>query len=260
MFRVHQFDKVEMFSFVTPETSWDEHEFLVSVEEEVLGKLEIPYRVVNVAAGDLGGAAAKKYDIEVWLPGQERYRELTSCSNTTDYQARRLQTRVRRADGGTEILHTLNGTATAIGRALIAILENHQQADGSVVDPRTPLAVPARTGAHPPAGRLACTCSACDAAPRRDAVRSRRGSRRATAAGSPRGRSRERRRRGPSGSSRPAARPDTPRPIGSARWAAATIARSSGWIQRVRDSPSARSVAGSTPSNSRICGPTNRSR
>ena len=135
MFRVHQFDKVEMFSFVTPESSWDEHEFLVSVEEEVLGKLEIPYRVVNVAAGDLGGAAAKKYDIEVWLPGQERYRELTSCSNTTDYQARRLQTRVRRADGGTEVVHTLNGTATAIGRALIAILENHQQADGSVVIP-----------------------------------------------------------------------------------------------------------------------------
>jgi len=135
MFRVHQFDKVEMFSFVTPESSRDEHEYLVSVEEEILGKLEIPYRIVNVAAGDLGGAAAKKYDIEVWLPGQERYRELTSCSNTTDYQARRLQTRVRRADGGTEILHTLNGTATAIGRALIAILENHQQADGSVVIP-----------------------------------------------------------------------------------------------------------------------------
>ncbi|HTG47723.1 MAG TPA: serine--tRNA ligase [Actinomycetota bacterium] len=135
MFRVHQFDKVEMFSFVTPETSWDEHEYLVSVEEEILSTLEIPYRVVNIAAGDLGGAAAKKYDIEVWLPGQQRYRELTSCSNTTDYQARRMQTRVRRAGGSTEILHTLNGTATAIGRALIAILENHQQADGSVVIP-----------------------------------------------------------------------------------------------------------------------------
>jgi seryl-tRNA synthetase len=135
MFRVHQFDKVEMFSFVTPESSWDEHEYLVGVEEEILGKLEIPYRIVNVAAGDLGGAAAKKYDIEVWLPGQERYRELTSCSNTTDYQARRLQTRVRRPDGSTEVVHTLNGTATAIGRALIAILENHQQGDGSVVIP-----------------------------------------------------------------------------------------------------------------------------
>jgi seryl-tRNA synthetase len=135
MFRVHQFDKVEMFSFTTPEASWDEHEFLVSVEETVIGKLELPYRVVNVAAGDLGGSAAKKYDIEVWLPGQQRYRELTSCSNTTDYQARRLHTRVRRADGKPEILHTLNGTATAIGRTLIAILENHQRSDGSVEVP-----------------------------------------------------------------------------------------------------------------------------
>ncbi len=135
MFRVHQFDKVEMFAFTTPESSWDEHEYLVSVEEEVLGKLELPYRVVNIAAGDLGGAAAKKYDIEVWLPGQQRYRELTSCSNTTDYQARRMQTRLRRSDGTVETLHTLNGTATAIGRTLIAIMENHQQADGSVVIP-----------------------------------------------------------------------------------------------------------------------------
>jgi seryl-tRNA synthetase len=135
MFRVHQFDKVEMFSFTTPGSSWDEHEYLVSVEEEVLGKLELPYRVVNIAAGDLGGSAAKKYDIEVWLPGQQRYRELTSCSNTTDYQARRMQTRLRRSDGSVETLHTLNGTATAIGRTLIAIMENHQQADGSVVIP-----------------------------------------------------------------------------------------------------------------------------
>jgi seryl-tRNA synthetase len=135
MFRVHQFDKVEMFSFATPGSSWDEHEYLVSVEEEVLGKLELPYRVVNIAAGDLGGSAAKKYDIEVWLPGQQRYRELTSCSNTTDYQARRMQTRLRRSDGSVETLHTLNGTATAIGRTLIAIMENHQQADGSVVIP-----------------------------------------------------------------------------------------------------------------------------
>ena len=135
MFRVHQFDKVEMFSFTTPESSWDEHEYLVGVEEEILGNLDIPFRVVNVAAGDLGGSAAKKYDIEGWLPGQDRYRELTSCSNTTDYQARRLQTRVRRADGSLETLHTLNGTATAIGRTLIALLENHQRADGSVVMP-----------------------------------------------------------------------------------------------------------------------------
>ena len=135
MFRVHQFDKVEMFVFTTPEASWDEHEYLVSVEEEIVGNLEVPYRVVNIAAGDLGGSAAKKYDIEVWLPGQERYRELTSCSNTTDYQARRLQTRVRRGGGPVEVLHTLNGTATAIGRTLIALLENHQQADGSVEMP-----------------------------------------------------------------------------------------------------------------------------
>ena len=135
MFRVHQFDKVEMFVFTTPEESWNEHERLVSVEEEIIGNLDVPYRVVNIAAGDLGGSAAKKYDIEVWLPGQRRYRELTSCSNTTDYQARRLQTRVRRDGGAVEVLHTLNGTATAIGRTLIALLENHQQADGSVVLP-----------------------------------------------------------------------------------------------------------------------------
>ena len=135
LFRVHQFDKVEMFTFTTPEVSWDEHEYLVSVEEEILGNLEVPYRVVNIAAGDLGGSAAKKYDIEVWLPGQSRYRELTSCSNTTDYQARRLQTRVRRTDGSVQTLHTLNGTATAIGRTLIALLENHQRADGSVALP-----------------------------------------------------------------------------------------------------------------------------
>jgi seryl-tRNA synthetase len=132
MFRVHQFDKVEMFAFSTPETSWEEHERLLSIEERIIGNLEIPYRVVNIAAGDLGGAAAKKYDIEGWLPGQGRYRELTSCSNTTDYQARRMQTRVRRGDGALEILHTLNGTATAIGRTLIALLETHQRADGSV--------------------------------------------------------------------------------------------------------------------------------
>jgi seryl-tRNA synthetase len=135
MFRVHQFDKVEMFMFTAPEQSPEAHEFLLGVEERILGKLEIPYRVVNIAVGDLGAPAAKKYDIEAWLPGQQRYRELTSCSNTTDYQARRLQTRVRRADGSLETLHTLNGTATAIGRTLIAIMENHQRADGSVEIP-----------------------------------------------------------------------------------------------------------------------------
>ena len=132
MFRVHQFDKVEMFVFCTPETSWDELERILAIEEEIIGNLQIPYRVVNIAAGDLGGAAAKKYDIEAWLPGQGRYRELTSCSNYLDYGARRAQTRVRRAGGELEVLHTLNGTATAIGRTLIAILENHQRADGSV--------------------------------------------------------------------------------------------------------------------------------
>jgi seryl-tRNA synthetase len=132
MFRVHQFDKLEMFSFTTPEASWDEHEFLVSVEEQILSNLELPYRVMNIAVGDLGGPAAKKYDLEGWLPGQGRYRELTSCSNCTDYQARRLQTRVRRPDGRIDVLHTLNGTATAMSRTLIAIMENHQRADGSV--------------------------------------------------------------------------------------------------------------------------------
>ncbi len=137
MFRVHQFDKVEMFSFTTPEGSWDEHEYLLSVEEEIVGNLDLPYRVANIAAGDLGSSAAKKYDIEVWLPGQSRYRELTSCSNCTDYQSRRLQTRMRRGDGKVEPLHTLNGTATAIGRTLIAIIENHQQADGSVALPES---------------------------------------------------------------------------------------------------------------------------
>jgi seryl-tRNA synthetase len=132
MFRVHQFDKVEMFSFTRPEDSRDEHELLLSIEEEIVQALGLPYRVVNTAAGDLGGAAAKKYDIEAWLPGQQRYREITSCSNCTDYQARRLQTRVRRGDGTVEVLHTLNGTATAISRTLIAIMEIHQRADGSV--------------------------------------------------------------------------------------------------------------------------------
>jgi seryl-tRNA synthetase len=132
IFRVHQFDKVEMFSFTRPEDSWDEHEMLVGIEEEIVSGLDLPYRVVNIAAGDLGGSAAKKYDIEAWLPGQQRYRELTSCSNCTDYQARRLQARVRRADGRIETLHTLNGTASAIGRTIIAVVENHQRADGSV--------------------------------------------------------------------------------------------------------------------------------
>ena len=132
MFRVHQFDKVEMFSFSRPEDSWDELELILAVQEEILGNLDLPYRVTNTAAGDLGSAAAKKYDLEAWLPGQDRYRELTSCSNYTDYGARRAQTRMRLASGETTTPHTLNGTATAIGRTLIAILENNQRADGSV--------------------------------------------------------------------------------------------------------------------------------
>jgi seryl-tRNA synthetase len=129
--RVHQFDKVEMFSFVEPDMSRDEHDFILAREEELMTALELPYRVVNIAAGDLGAPASKKYDIEVWLPGQQAYRELTSCSNCTDYQARRLKARVRR-DKGTEFVHTLNGTALAIGRTLVAIFENHQQEDGTI--------------------------------------------------------------------------------------------------------------------------------
>jgi len=136
IFRVHQFDKVEMFSFVLPEDSAAEHERLLAIEEEILAELGIPYRVVNVAAGDLGASAAKKYDCEAWLPGQGRYRELTSCSNTTDYQARRLRARYRPAGGGSpRPVHTLNGTAVAVGRTIIAVMENHQTAEGGVAIP-----------------------------------------------------------------------------------------------------------------------------
>jgi seryl-tRNA synthetase len=136
IFRVHQFDKVEMFSFVEPERSGEEHERLLAIEEEILGALEIPYRVVNIAANDLGNSAAKKYDLEAWLPGQGRYRELTSCSNTTAYQARRLEVRFRSAAGASpEPVHTLNGTAVAVGRTIIAIAENHQRDDGTVEIP-----------------------------------------------------------------------------------------------------------------------------
>jgi seryl-tRNA synthetase len=131
IFRVHQFDKVEMFSFCHPERSWHEHELLFSLEEKIVQLLELPYRVVNVAAGDLGASAAKKYDIEAWIPGQGAYREITSCSNTTDYQSRRLRIRYR-AEEGNELVHTLNGTAVAVGRTILAIMENHQQADGTV--------------------------------------------------------------------------------------------------------------------------------
>jgi seryl-tRNA synthetase len=132
IFRVHQFDKVEMFSFCNPEKSEEEHEFILSVEEELLQSLEIPYRVVDVCAGDLGASAAKKYDIEAWIPSQNTYREVTSCSNTTSFQARRLNIRAK-SDGETSILHTLNGTAIAVGRILIALIENNQTEDGEVV-------------------------------------------------------------------------------------------------------------------------------
>ena len=132
MFRVHQFDKVEMFSYSLPERTWEEHEYLVAQEEKIVQGLEIPYRMVNVCTGDLGDPAAKKLDIEAWMPGQGRYREITSCSNTTDFQARRLRIRYKDADGDNHLAHTLNGTGVAVGRTLIALLENHQQEDGSV--------------------------------------------------------------------------------------------------------------------------------
>jgi seryl-tRNA synthetase len=131
IFRVHQFDKVEMFSFCHPDKSWEEHDLLLAVEEEIARELEFHYRVMNIPAGDLGAPAAKKYDLEVWLPGQNAYRELTSCSNCTDYQARRLNCRAKGAKG-VQPVHTLNGTATAIGRTLIALMETHQTADGGV--------------------------------------------------------------------------------------------------------------------------------
>ncbi len=160
IFRVHQFDKVEMFSFVAPGQSAAEHERILAIEEEILQELSLPYRVVNIAVNDLGASAAKKYDCEAFLPSQARYRELTSCSNTTDYQARRLDIRVRAARSGDreggrgiEPLHTLNGTAVAVGRTLVALLENGQRADRSVELPEAlvpygapPLLEPAAAG------------------------------------------------------------------------------------------------------------------
>jgi seryl-tRNA synthetase len=134
IFRVHQFDKLEMFCFVEPSSSVDEHERLLAIEEEILTDLELPYRVVNIAVDDLGASAAKKYDCEAWMPGQGRYREVTSTSNTTDFQARRLDIRARPAGGKPEIVHTLNGTAVT-GRHMIALLENGQRDDGTIVMP-----------------------------------------------------------------------------------------------------------------------------
>jgi len=139
IFRVHQFDKVELFSFVSPDASEDEHRLLLDFEVDLYRDLGLHGRVMDIAVGDLGASAARKYDVEVWLPGQDAYRELTSASNCTDYQARRLRCRYRTPDGGTAPVHTLNGTAVAVGRTLIALLETHQRADGTVAVPE-PLA------------------------------------------------------------------------------------------------------------------------
>jgi seryl-tRNA synthetase len=154
IFRVHQFDKVEMFSFVEPDLAEQEHQRILAIEESIMGDLEIPYRVVAIAINDLGASAAMKYDIEAWLPGQGRYRELTSCSNTTDFQARRLDIRYRpETTPPTRPAHlaTLNGTAVAVGRTIVALLENGQQDDGSV---RLPAALVAAGAPEvlPPAG------------------------------------------------------------------------------------------------------------
>ncbi|TSC94952.1 MAG: seryl-tRNA synthetase [Candidatus Berkelbacteria bacterium Athens1014_28] len=133
--RGHQFDKVEMFSYTTPKDSEKEHEFLVSLEEKIVSGLGLPYQIIDICTGELGAPAAKKYDLETWMPGENNYRETHSCSNCTDFQARRLNIRFRNKAGKVEILHTLNGTAIAIGRTLIAIMENYQQKNGSIKVP-----------------------------------------------------------------------------------------------------------------------------
>ncbi len=136
LIRQHQFNKVELVKFCCPEDSEEELESLTADAEEILQRLELPYRVVSLCSGDLGFSAAKTYDLEVWLPGQQLYREISSCSNFTDFQARRANIRFRRKkEGGTELVHTLNGSGLAVGRTLVAILENCQQADGSVMIP-----------------------------------------------------------------------------------------------------------------------------
>ncbi|MFC7050802.1 serine--tRNA ligase [Emcibacter nanhaiensis] len=136
MIRLHQFQKVEMVSVTTPEQSWDELERMTSIAEEVLKRLKLPYRVLTLCTGDMGFAARKTYDLEVWLPGQDTYREISSCSNTGDFQARRMNTRCRpKGEKKTRFVHTLNGSGLAVGRTLVAVLENYQQADGSVVVP-----------------------------------------------------------------------------------------------------------------------------
>lgn len=135
LFRVHQFNKLEMYAFTTPEMSKEVHEKILALEEEIWQNLGISYHVINIVAGDLGAPAAKKYDIEYWSKVDGKYRELTSCSNCTDFQARNLNIRVRRKDGKIEILHTLNGTAVSLARALVAIIENHQDENGKLVIP-----------------------------------------------------------------------------------------------------------------------------
>jgi seryl-tRNA synthetase len=146
MFRVHQFDKVEMYVYCLPEQSADFHEQLLAYEEELVQALGLPYQVMNIPVGDLGAPAAKKYDIEAWFPAQQRYREITSCSNTTDYQARRLNVRFRR-EGKLEFAHTLNGTG-ATARVLLAIMENFQDEAGTVTIPEVlrPFGAPATVG------------------------------------------------------------------------------------------------------------------
>jgi len=133
IFRVHQFDKLEMFVYCLPERSQEEHDRILAIEERIAQDLGFHYRVQNIPVGDLGASAARKFDCEAWIPSQGRYRELTSCSNTTDYQARRLDCRYRpEPEAQPLVVHTLNGTATAVGRTLVALLENGQRADGSV--------------------------------------------------------------------------------------------------------------------------------
>ncbi len=135
LFRVHQFNKLEMYAFTLPEASVDMHEKILAFEEELWQAIGIPYHVINIASGDLGAPAAKKYDVEYWSPVDGAYRELTSCSNCTDYQTRSLNIRVRRKDGSVETLHSLNGTAVALARSLVAVIEHYQKADGTLEVP-----------------------------------------------------------------------------------------------------------------------------
>ena len=135
MIRQHQFDKVEMVQITLPEQSYATLEAMVGHAEAILQQLELPYRVVLLSTGDMGFGAAKTYDLEVWLPAQNTYREISSCSNCEAFQARRMQTRFRNAQGKTELVHTLNGSGLAVGRAMVAVIENHQQPDGSIAIP-----------------------------------------------------------------------------------------------------------------------------